>query len=787
MADTLITELPVAVALAGTEVVPVDQPNANPPGTYTTKRTTTQAIAQLAASASVIVNQQTGTSYQFVSTDRAKLVSFSNASPVTGNLPATGPGTTDSSIAWFVQVENRGAGDVTLVPDGASTIDGAASLVLVQNQGVLLAVGDDYNWYTQRGTGLTAATAVTSVGLALPTSVFNVTVSPITTTGTLTAVLQTQAANSIWAGPTSGAAATPTFRSMVTADLPDYGTAGTYGSATAIPVITTDVKGRVTATTTAIVPGSITSVAASSLLGNATGAPAAATSIGISTNFTFTGATLDLATNGVPFAKIQQVAASSLVGNPTGGLADVQGVTLGSTLAFSGTSLQTGAATGDVTWSANSYATTIANSAVTFAKFQDVAGLSVVGRAGNTTGVTAEITAASDGQVLRRSGTSLSFGAIDLTSANAVTGALTVSNGGTGATSQTAYAVLCGGTTSTAPTQSIASVGSAGQVLTSNGAGALPTFQAAGGATILNPQGRITLTSGTPVMNATVSAATTVYYTPYVGDLVPLYNGTVWTATAFAELSQATTDTTKSPAAVANNANYDLFVWNDGGTMRCTRGPLWSSDTARGTGAGTTELTRVNGVLMNAVSITNGPAAQRGTYVGSIRSNGSAQIDFVFGAAASGGTAAIVGIWNMYNRVPVRMTMTDSGTSYSYASNTLRAPRGGTGMRANFLLGLNDEPVAYQARASGSVTSGYFRVGIGLDSTSAATGSLSLAQNPTASNSNPEGTIRWDGFGGLGWHFLTNLESSDTVPSTVSFNGVSTLGVYCVGVFEASF
>ncbi len=56
--------------------------------------------------------------------------------------------------------------------------------------------------------------------------------------------------------------------------------------------------------------------------------------------------------------------------------------------------------------------------------------------------------------------------------------ALTVPNGGTGVASNTAYAVLCGGTTSTNPIQSIASVGTATQVLTSNGAGALPTFQA---------------------------------------------------------------------------------------------------------------------------------------------------------------------------------------------------------------------------------------------------------------------------------------------------------------------
>jgi hypothetical protein len=56
-------------------------------------------------------------------------------------------------------------------------------------------------------------------------------------------------------------------------------------------------------------------------------------------------------------------------------------------------------------------------------------------------------------------------------------GTLAVDYGGTGRTSHTAYAVLCGGTTSTGAQQSIASVGTSGQVLTSNGAGALPTFE----------------------------------------------------------------------------------------------------------------------------------------------------------------------------------------------------------------------------------------------------------------------------------------------------------------------
>jgi len=58
-------------------------------------------------------------------------------------------------------------------------------------------------------------------------------------------------------------------------------------------------------------------------------------------------------------------------------------------------------------------------------------------------------------------------------------GTLPVAAGGTGRATATAYALVCGGTTSTGALQSIASVGTSGQLLTSNGAGALPTFQTA--------------------------------------------------------------------------------------------------------------------------------------------------------------------------------------------------------------------------------------------------------------------------------------------------------------------
>lgn len=67
---------------------------------------------------------------------------------------------------------------------------------------------------------------VTSVALALPGSLFSVSGSPVTTSGTLTGSLTTQTANFVFAGPTSGGAATPTFRALVAADIPSTITIG---------------------------------------------------------------------------------------------------------------------------------------------------------------------------------------------------------------------------------------------------------------------------------------------------------------------------------------------------------------------------------------------------------------------------------------------------------------------------------------------------------------------------------------------------------------------------------
>lgn len=88
-----------------------------------------------------------------------------------------------------------------------------------------------------------ATGSVTSVALTVP-SFLSVAGSPIVGAGTLAITLATESANAVLAGPTSGGAATPAFRALVAADLPNTtATPGNYTSAD----ITVDAQGRVTA------------------------------------------------------------------------------------------------------------------------------------------------------------------------------------------------------------------------------------------------------------------------------------------------------------------------------------------------------------------------------------------------------------------------------------------------------------------------------------------------------------------------------------------------------------
>jgi hypothetical protein len=94
---------------------------------------------------------------------------------------------------------------------------------------------------------------VTSVALSMPGE-FSVSGSPVTSSGTFTVTKANETANTLYAGPASGAATAPTFRTLVPADL---------------PIATTSTLGAVEAdgTTIAITGGGVISAVGSSGVG----------------------------------------------------------------------------------------------------------------------------------------------------------------------------------------------------------------------------------------------------------------------------------------------------------------------------------------------------------------------------------------------------------------------------------------------------------------------------------------------------------------------------------------
>lgn len=89
----------------------------------------------------------------------------------------------------------------------------------------------------------------------------------------------------------------------------------------------------------------------------------------------------------------------------------------------------------------------VATNGITDALLRQSTALSVIGRSANSTGNVADISAGTDNQVLRRSGTSVGFGAVNLASTDAVTGSLAVGNGGTGSNTQSGARTNLGATT----------------------------------------------------------------------------------------------------------------------------------------------------------------------------------------------------------------------------------------------------------------------------------------------------------------------------------------------------
>ncbi len=193
-----------------------------------------------------------------------------------------------------------------------------------------------------------------------------------------------------------------------------------------------------------------------------------------------------------------------------------------------------------------------------------------------------------------------------------------------------------------------------------------------GGILVGTVDGRLTLESGVPISTTSQSAKTTLYFTPYKGNQIALYDGSNWGLHSFTERSL-------SLSGYTADTNYDVFIYDNSGTITL-ESVAWTDDTTRATAI----------ALQDGVYTKNGAATRR--YIGTIRITGTTGQ-----CADSAGTRYV---WNYYNKVSREMSCNVSG-SHTYATHTWRTYNSDTTLgsgRLAFVLGIK-EPVLMSVHA----------------------------------------------------------------------------------------
>jgi hypothetical protein len=251
------------------------------------------------------------------------------------------------------------------------------------------------------------------------------------------------------------------------------------------------------------------------------------------------------------------------------------------------------------------------------------------------------------------------------------------------------------------------------------------------------PGGRLTLTSGSPVMTADVTGAGTIYFDPYVSANLWLYGGASWSAYSFSELSLSLSSTYQSSGGL-----YDAYVFLNGGSPTLGAGPAWSSSSSRGSSAAIAQL---NGIWTNsgALTVNNGSStysvpANEGLYVGTFYATANGQTAMQFSpSAASGGSNNKLGLYNAYNRVRTISVESDSTNTWTYSTATWRAADNSTSNRITFLDGLGQSFIEARFGSQGyasATNTGQCYLGVNLNSTSAGPATQFVGYNPSVNN-----------------------------------------------------
>jgi hypothetical protein len=150
--------------------------------------------------------------------------------------------------------------------------------------------------------------------------------------------------------------------------------------------------------------------------------------------------------------------------------------------------------------------------------------------------------------------------------------------------------------------------------------------------------GRLTLASGEPVVVATdVTGATAIYFTPYKGNVISLYDGTSWAAYTFSELSLPL-------GTLVAATNYDVFIYSNAGTPTLEIGAAWTNGTTRAVAL----------AFQNGIYVKSGAPTRR--YLGTFRTTSTTTTEDSI-------TKRL--LWNVDNQI-IRRAYKDDAAGHSY-------------------------------------------------------------------------------------------------------------------------
>jgi hypothetical protein len=284
----------------------------------------------------------------------------------------------------------------------------------------------------------------------------------------------------------------------------------------------------------------------------------------------------------------------------------------------------------------------------------------------------------------------------------------------------------------------------------------------------LNPQrliseGRLTLTSGTPVTTSDVASSSTIYFSPFRGNRIALFDGAdAWNILPFSEVSV-------SLSSLTADKNYDLFAYNNSGSVALEIGPAWTDDSTRATAL----------VLQDGVYVKSGATTRR--YLGSFRA---------ISATTTTDSAAQRFLFNAQNRVLRKMKVGDGTDSWTYSAATFQQANASSANKVELVVGMpNPEDVAiFEAYAFASNSTGgtTAAAGIGIDSTSSNSADLFGAVLGGADIGSPLRAV-YIGAMSVGYHAINWLEASSATGTTTFYgdNGGSLMQTGLMGLIVA--